>query len=114
MRKNFFLFFLLLLLFGVLFVFEKCLLVLRVIKSIFFLLPAKPDFFFFFPDMESCQFLMSCSRIKELSDTSFSDTDSVIKSPWEELQGIVAEISEALCGSEDLARSDCSVFTQTP
>lgn len=71
-------------------------------------------FFFFFPDMESCQFLMSCSRIKELSDTSFSDTDSVIKSPWEELQGIVAEISEALCGSEDLARSDCSVFTQTP
>lgn len=57
---------------------------------------------------------MSCSRIKELSDTSFSDTDSVIKSPWEELQGIVAEISEALCGSEDLARSDCSVFTQTP
>lgn len=76
--------------------------------------PSKARLFFFSSDMESCQFLMSCSRIKELSDTSFSDTDSVIKSPWEELQGIVAEISEALCGSKDLCRSDCGVFTQTP
>lgn len=62
-----------------------------------------------FCDMvETCQFLVSCCRIKELSDTS---PKSVIQSPWEELQGIVAGIREALHGNRDPGRSDCRVCT---
>lgn len=73
-----------------------------------FLFPAKSDFC---DVVDTCQFLMSCCRIKELSDTS---PDSVIQSPWEELQGIVAGISEALHGNRDLGRSDCHILTETP
>lgn len=58
--------------------------------------------------VETCQFLVSCCRIKELSDTS---PKSVIQSPWEELQGIVAGIREALHGNRDPGRSDCRVCT---
>lgn len=41
--------------------------------------------------VETCQFLVSCCRIKELSDMS---PKFAIQSPWEELQGIVAGIRE--------------------
>lgn len=48
--------------------------------------------------------------IKELSDTS---PGSVIEFPREELQGIVAEINEALPGSRDRSRSDPHIFALT-
>lgn len=58
--------------------------------------------------VETCQFLVSCCRLKGLSDTN---PGSVIQPPWELLQGIVAGISEALHGNRDLGRSDLDSFT---
>lgn len=69
-----------------------------------FLSPTKPDFFC--DVVETCQFLVSCCRIKELSDKS---PKPVIQSSWEELQGIVPGIREALHGNRDLGRFDCHV-----
>lgn len=60
--------------------------------------------------VETCQFLLSCCRLKGLSDT---DPGSVIQSPWEELQGVVAGISEALHGNRGLGRSDLDSFTSS-
>lgn len=71
-----------------------------------FLFPAKPDFFVTWWKLAG--FWCFAVGIKELSDTS---ADSVIESSWEELQGTVAEISEALHGNRNLGRPDCHIFT---